>query len=249
MLRTLGIVEACFESGQSRARAARRLGGKSMLEWVVGRVIDCQQLDGVIVVTSDSPDSGLIGEFTPSDIPVFVGHRPDALGCLEAALEEYPAESVVRICARSPFVDPVLIDRLVTTAESHDRCDYVGYCLRDGRPAILSPVGLFAEWFRASALRRAAKKPNPPIERERATEYIYSNPQKFNVRMIPAPPRIDGDDVRLRVDVEEDWDNALVIFDALGPDQMDWQGIAELLDHQPAMRKRMAVLNRTHAKG
>ena len=37
------------------------------------------------------------------------------------------------------------------------------------------------------------------------------------------------------------------IFDALGPDSLDWQGIAGLLDQHPALRKRMADLNRTCA--
>jgi spore coat polysaccharide biosynthesis protein SpsF len=225
------------------------LGGKSVLEWVVRRVTDCQQVSGAIVVTGDSPEDRSLAELVPLDVPVLAETADDALGRFAAALEEYPAESVVRVRADYPFVDPTLIDRLVTTARAHPECDYASYCSRDGRPAILSPVGMYAEWFRGAALRRAVRKARTTADRADPTRYIYSHPEQFNLRFIPAPPQIDRDDVRLSVDIEEDWEHALTIFEALGPDELDWQRIARLLDHQPAMRERMATLNRAHARG
>jgi spore coat polysaccharide biosynthesis protein SpsF len=250
MLRTLGIVEACFTTPEARAKAARRLRGKTILEWVVRRATDCQRLDGVMVVTSQSPENASVIDLVPTDVPVFVAAAPDALGQLAAALEEYPAEGAVRLSPDAPFVDPALIDRLVITAEEHPQCDYVSYCSRDGRPAILSPVGVFAEWFRAAALLKIAKRATCSSDRCHATRYIYSHPEKFNIRLIPAPEKIDREDVRLTVDIEEDWDHVLAIVDALGPEvDVDWQRIADLLDHQPALRERMAALNRVYAKG
>ena len=249
MLETLAVVQACFSSPRLRANASRRLGGKSVLEWVVRRVTDCQQLDGVVVLTGQAPEDRFVADLVPMDVPVFAGPDGDALSRFAAALEEYPAAAVVRVCADYPFIDSMLIDRLVTTARAHPECDYVSYCSRDGRPAVLSPVGVYAEWFLSSALRRAARKARAAADRADVTRYIYSHPEQFNLRLIPAPPQIDRDDVRLTVDIEEDWEHAITIFEALGPDELDWQRIARLLDHQPAMRERMATLNRTHAKG
>jgi len=248
MLKTLAIVEACYTTAEARAKATRRLGGKTVLEWVVRRATDCQRHGGVIVVTSDAAENRFLLDLVPLDVPVFVAHAPDALGQMTAALEQYQAESVVRLTADSPFIDPELIDRLVNTADEHPSCDYVSYCSRDGRPAILSPVGVYAEWFRSAALVKAARKARSPLDRQHPTRYLYSHPEQFNLRLIPIPAKIDRDDVRLTVDIEEDWDHVLVIFEALGPDGMDWQRIADLLDHQPALRKRMAALNRVHAR-
>jgi spore coat polysaccharide biosynthesis protein SpsF len=249
MLTTLGIVQACFGPARFRCIAHRKLGGQSLLEWVVRRVTDCMRLDGVIVVACNAVGHRFIRDLVPMDVPVFVGSQPDALGCLARALEEYRAEAVVRVRGDNPFIDPGLIDRLVTTAQAHPKCDYVSYCSRDGRPAILSPVGVYAEWIRAAALWRAARAARSRADREHVTRYIYSHPEKFNLRLIPAPTQIDRDDVRLTVDIEEDWDHALAIFEALGPEALDWQRIAELLDHQPALRRRMAALNRACSKG
>jgi spore coat polysaccharide biosynthesis protein SpsF len=243
MLKTLGIVEACYGSPSARSKASRRLGGKSVLEWVVRRATDCLQLSGVIVATSDDPANAFIAGLVPLDVPVFAAKKPDPLACLAAALDEYPAESVVRIGTDYPFVDPMLIDRLVITAESHPECDYVGYCSRDGRPAVHAPVGVHAEWFRAEAIRRAARRAKAPLDRQQPTRYLYSHPEKFHLRLIPVPQQIDRDDVRLRVDVEEDFDHAVAIFEALGH-ELDYQRIANLLHHQPAIRSRMAAINR-----
>ena len=248
MLKTLGIVQACFSTPRFHGLASRQLGGQSLLAWVIRRVTDCQQLDGVIVLASDQPGEPPVRDLVPSDVPLFISDRADALGRFLLALEEYPAETVVRISGDNPFVDPSLVDRLVTTANSHPNCDYVTYRSSDGQPAILSPVGVYAEWFQTAVLRRAAKSVKSQPDREHVTRYIYSHPEKFNIRLIPAPPEIDRHDVRLTVDIEEDWDHTLAIFDALGPDEVDWRRIAELLDHQPALRRRMAALNREYAR-
>ena len=183
----------------------------------------------------------------PSDVPIYFGQGEDALARLTKALEEFPADGVVRVRGDNLFVDPGLIDRLITTAEAHPHCDYVSYCSRDGQPAILSPVTAYAEWFRSAALRKVNRLARDKNDREQITRYIYSHPEKFNLRLIPAPAGIDREDVRLTVDIEEDWDHAQAIYEALGSEQFDWQRIAELLSHQPALRSRMATLNRVHA--
>jgi spore coat polysaccharide biosynthesis protein SpsF len=202
-------------------------------------------LDGVIVVACDVPECRALTALVPADVPVFYSREPDLLTRFVRALEEYPAETVVRVHGDNPFVDPALIDRLVTAAQAHGKCDYVTYCTRDGRPAILSPVGIYAEWFRARALRRSARLAVDPADRGEVTRYLYAHAEKFRVRLIPAPAEIDREDVRLTIDSDEDWDHALAIYEALGPEALEWQRIAELLDHQPALRRRMAVLNRT----
>jgi spore coat polysaccharide biosynthesis protein SpsF (cytidylyltransferase family) len=77
--------------------------------------------------------------------------------------------------------------------------------------------------------------------------YIHSHPELFHLRLLPIPPQLDRDDVRLALEVEEDWDHAQMILEALGPENLEWQRIASLLDEHPAIRARMAALN--HGSG
>ncbi len=247
MLKTLGIVQACCHSREYHCRAARKLGGRSVLEWVIRRVTDSLRLDGVIVLTCDDADHRFMRTLVPPDVPVFVGTKSDSLGRFSQALEQYPTYSIVRVRGDNLFIDPTLIDRLVTTADAQRHCDYVSYCLRDGRPAIHSPLGIFAEWVRSNALHKAARAAKHAEDREHVTRYIYSHPDKFKIRLIPAPAEIDREDLRLTIEMEEDWDHVLTMYEALGPERMDWRRIADLLHHHPALRSRMAALNQAKA--
>jgi spore coat polysaccharide biosynthesis protein SpsF len=246
MLKNLGIVQACFGRPRFQANAARRVNGRPLLEWVIRRATESLRLDGVIVLACGSCKCDL-ARLVPSDVPVFMAEGEDAMARFARALEAYPAEAVVRIQGDNLFVDPESIDRLVTTAEATPDCDYAGYRTRVARPADFGAASLYPEWFRVSALRRANRLAMTPVDREAVTRALYANPEKFNVCLLPAPAEIDRDDVRLTVDIEEDWDHAITIIEAIGVDSLDWRRIAKLLDHQPALRKRMAALNRVHA--
>jgi len=247
MLRTLGVVQARFDSPRFRCLASRKIGGQSLLAWVVRRVTDCTCLDGVIVAAYGEPDRRILSRLIPPDVPAYVGRETDPLDHFAGALADYPADAVVRVQGANLFIDPELIDRLVAAAESRGGCDYVSYCTQDGLPAILSSVGVYAEWLRPGALLRAARAAKQPVDRDEVTRYLYTHPKTFRLRFIPAPEAIDRDDIRLTVATEEDWDHAVEICEALGLEALDSQRIVDLLDHQPALRERMAALNRVRS--
>jgi spore coat polysaccharide biosynthesis protein SpsF len=246
---TLGIVEVPSvgsgrDQGAKLTPAARRFGDSSLLEWVVRRITDSLLLDQLAVLVDGRLSETVLG-LVPTDVPVYVGRQIDALSRFAAAVRHYDADQVVRVSLASPFVDPSLIDRLICTATAHPGSDYIGYVANRGGPAVLLRLGVFAEWCRAEAVLRADRKATETDDRKEATRFVFSHPELFKLRLVPVPPQLDRDDLRLTIDVEEDWDHAQTIFEALGPEALDWQRIAELLDQQPAMRQRMAVLNRT----
>ena len=244
MLNTLGIVQV-RRPVEGGCKTGRKLGGKSLVELVVRRATDSLRLDGVVVLPASRQQYDQIRQLVPSDVPVFAGEFRDPLADVAAALERFQARAMVRLCAVNPFIDPVLIDRLVSTADAHPACDYISYCSASGRPAILTQLGFFAEWCSAAALQRADREARRPADRQQVTAYLYGHPELFNVRLLPLPEGLDRDDLRLKIDFEEDWEHAQVILEALGSDEWDWQRMADLLDTQPALRERMARLNRT----
>jgi spore coat polysaccharide biosynthesis protein SpsF len=241
MLTTLGIVEAAVTDGL-KGKIARKLGGKSLLEWIVRQVTDSTRLDGVVVVSCDSQTDAL-AELAPPDITFITSGGGDVLSTYARLLRQRSAECVIRLCADTPFIDPVLIDRLIRTADDHAECDYIGYVLRDGRPAIFSPLGIFAEWCRADALLQAAREAIDPLDRRHPTRFVSAHPERFRLRLIEAPTGLDRADLRLTIASEEDWEHTQAIYDALGPEGMDWQRVADLLDNHPTMSRRMAALN------
>src|SRR5262245_54738577 len=107
MLRTLGIVEAAVTDGL-KGKIARKLGGKSLLEWIVRQVTDSTRLNDVVVVSCDM-ESDECSELVPPDIAFFASQGHNALATYARVLRERPADCLVRVCADTPFIDPVLI--------------------------------------------------------------------------------------------------------------------------------------------
>jgi spore coat polysaccharide biosynthesis protein SpsF len=226
--------------------ARRRFGGKPLLEWVVRRVSEAERISGIIVLAGDDSLSRSLCVHCPPDARVLHATADDPLGRLAEAVRSFPCDAIVRLNVSHPLVDPELIDRLVAAAGSSG-CDYATFCFRDGRPVIESKLGVFAEWCRADAILRADRLATSAIDRADATRIFYSRPDIFALKMIAVPVQLDRDDLRLAIHDEEDWEEVQLILDALGPESLDWQYIAALLDRQPTMRARMARRNRASA--
>lgn len=249
-LNTLGIIVARWSDSATRQKLSRRLAGHTLLEWVVRRATDAARLDTIIVMTDTAP-AGELREFVPRDVPRDVpldvpleaADSRDWLGRFSDAAAAYRADGVVSLDACNPFLDPALVDRLVTEAELALDCDCLRYRSPGGgtRPApVAAPI---AEWFRATALARAAGVASRSRDRQHPGRYLSQHAEWCLTRLLPLPDGLDQHDVRLTLDVEEDWEHAEQIFDALGHDTLEWQRLVGLLQQQPRLRARMARLN------
>ncbi|HVU89451.1 MAG TPA: NTP transferase domain-containing protein [Pirellulales bacterium] len=247
MSRTMAVIQPRGTTAGCKPHHARKLGGQSLMERVVRRVTDCERLERVVVVVSDRPEDEEIFNLVPRDVAVFVSQRHDALARVSDAVDHFRPDAVVCVPADQPCIDPDFVDRLIITAGEHPTCDYISYSSRDGQPAILSPLGVFAEWCRSSALRRADREATSASDREEVTRYLYSHPEIFRLRLIPVPTELDRDDLRLTVEHEEDWDHLHTIYDALGHEGFEWRQITDLLHRNPQVLARMAHLNREFA--
>lgn len=246
MAETLGVVQIPERSVLCPLRRDRRLGGRTLVEWVVRRTSESQQLDRVIVVAPLAVADGELARLLPEDVHVVYSNCNDSLGQLHEVAKQFDAHAIVRVRADSPFVDPLLIDRLVCRA-AKGGLDYLGYSSRDGRPAARTPLGIFAEWFSAAAIAVAEGRTVDPMYREQIADFFLANPGRFCLGLLPVPESLDRDDVRLTLEQCEDWDHAQTIVETLGTDQLDWNKIANLLIAQPRLRARMAELNRSAA--
>lgn len=248
MLNTLGIVQACFKSDGFLAHARRRVGGRPLMEWVVRRMTDCQQLDAVVVMTSQGETQKELADLVPLDVPVVVTDAPTLMGRFAQVLERFQAKSFVRIRANQPFVDPSLIDQLVASSNHDSEPDYVTYCMKNGRPAILSPCGLFAEWVRTDTFFKMEERLRLAGAAESTddfTPYMLSRPERFTIRLIEAPEVLDRPDLRLTLEDEEDWDHVFPILDATASDPLiDYRRLTSLINNQPELCRRMAEMNR-----
>ncbi|MCC9609360.1 NTP transferase domain-containing protein [Blastopirellula sp. JC732] len=222
--------------------AQRMIGGKPLIEWLIRRLGEAH-VDGVMVVLPEDADTNALLPLIPSDTPVHISRKQDSLGRLADAIREYQPRGVVRIPVENPFVDPALIDRLLTNAAMFEKCDYVAYRCENGSAAAASPVGLFAEWYRAKAILKADEIVEDASERENVSAAIAAQPDWFPQHLLPVPSQLEGADVRLSVIDEEDWENALVIVDAMRCHDLAWQDVVRFIRETPHLRQRMETMN------
>lgn len=207
-----------------RDKLRRKLGGRSLFEWIVRRVTECICLDQVAIVVAPGEDAALVRELSPPDVPV-IECDGDLPRQLLAAAEKFGADGVVRVGAENPFVDPLLIDRLAATAQEHPGCDYIGYCTADGAPVRRWHAGVAAEYIGAGALRQAARRQtvDDPTASENAYRFSELDPSGACLRFIPLPADLEREEPDGALGDEGEWDATRELFDALGPDGFDWR--------------------------
>ncbi len=240
--KTIGVIDVGHHDSRGVVDIAiRRFGGNALLPWVARRVTDAQRLDQVVVVMR-SGDWATFAEYVPADVTIVLNDDTHLLRRMLAAADATDAQGLVRIQLEAPFVDPALIDRLVQAADAGNY-DYVSYGGHVSTRAACLRAGLCAEWCRVAALRRAAAGPDRSAADPVLKEQMLDTQHLATWKYLPLPEALRQDELRLRLDRPEDWENAEEILEALGPDELDWQRIAGFVHDSPALQKRMARLN------
>ena len=233
MLKTLGIVKGALLTDRQRHHVARRLEGKSVLEWVVRQMTDSELLNGVVVIAEEGLRGELIRKLSPVDVPVYSTKALDTTTAVQDTLEHFSAEACVLIGADWPFLDSELIDRLVRTAQRTENCDYAAYLFMNEVFSADRPYGLFPEWYRSSSIRKLASKSSDPIHRQMPGTFFLDNKDIYRTAMLQLPAGLDRiDNMRLTFTDEEDWDHILELHNALGIEVLDSSKVGSLLDSQ-----------------
>lgn len=207
------------------------IAGQTMLERVVTRVSQSRLITRVIVATTTSrADDETAAAAANLGVGVTRGSEDDVLDRFHDAAAESGAETIVRVCADSPFIDPVVCDQAVDAFRSADpRVDYASNKLN---PTF--PLGLDVEVFSRNALELAWHESTETFERSHVTVHMYQNPHVF--RLLPVTTDGSFHDMRWTVDTPEDLAFARAVFERLdGRTSFGWREIVSLLDREPAL--------------
>ena len=216
---------------RQRHHVARRLEGKSVLEWVVRQMTDSELLNGVVVIAEEGPRGDLVRRLSPVDVPVYLTKAQDTATAVQDTLEHFSAESCVLIGADWPFLDSELIDRLVRAARRMENCDYAAYQFMNEIFSAGRPYGLFPEWYRSSSVRKLASKSDDPIHRQMPGTFFLDNRDSYRTLTLQLPAGLDRvEDMKFTFDDEEDWDNILELHGALDLEVLDCRKVGNLLD-------------------
>lgn len=159
----------------------------------------------IVLATSTNSNDRQLAEIAQNlNIETYFGSENDVLKRFIEATNKHSFDVVVRVCADNPFLDPHYIDELIDRFLKSDY-EYLSFKRSNGTPVMKSHIGFFAEVLTAGALVRANELTDDTFYHEHVTNFVYENPEKFQVGFLPVPKKLDRDDYRLTLDTLNDY--------------------------------------------
>jgi spore coat polysaccharide biosynthesis protein SpsF len=214
--------------------------GKSILDLLIEKV---QKLGvpAVLATTVNALDDRICDLAARHDFPVFRGSENDVLDRFIQTARQFKFGKVIRVCADNPFLDLAGMKTLIDTFAKSD-ADYLSFQLAGNKPSILTHFGFWTEAVRLDALEKAQQLTNEKLYHEHVTNFIYGNPQLFDVQFIQADSLVfSRTDIRMTLDTAEDFQVQQQIFATISKENPNF-GIPEIvswLDQHPEILEVM----------
>lgn len=233
----VAIIQARMGSSRLPRKVLKMVNGMPMLKFQLGRVMDAELIDEIVVATSRLPEDDEISDLCRDEnMHCYRGSEDDVLSRYFDCATAFKADVVVRLTADCPFVDPIVIDNMIGEFVSSD-ADYIANTvpLETG----MWPDGSDVEIFSMQALERAYRETTLPEEREHVTFYFWKSIKRHEFKTLQFDNSDDWSKYRFTVDYQEDYEVITRLLDKLN--QSGKYGhineIVEVLKNNPDIRE------------
>lgn len=271
---TTAIIQARMGSKRLPGKVLLDIAGQPMLARVVERTRLAKTIDQVIVATTTEPDVEPIVDLCAArGYPCFQGSLQDVLDRYYQAARAYNAETVVRITADCPLIDPGVIDKTVYAfwgvpeegwntrntnlqltsldprssnqlPDAHQPYDFAANRLPPPWGRTY-PIGLDTEVCSFEALEIAWKEAEETHQREHVMPFFYDHPERFRTLLINH--EVDYGDLRWTVDTSEDLELVRQIFTRFpGKDDFSWLEVIDIFKREPKLAEINARVRHKH---
>jgi len=203
------IIQARMGSTRMPGKTMTLIQGKPLLFYCFSRASLSKYAEKVIIATTIEPSDDVIEKWCHENgVLCFRGSENDVLDRYYNAASLFGLDVIVRLTADNPFVDPKIVDMLITSLFCFDK-EYVTMRLKTNT----WPYGLDAEVFTYKALKENWEKSHELYHREHVTTYIKDNPTQFRILEIPLDQSLAH--IRLTVDYPKDFSDASYLLKIL----------------------------------
>ena len=216
------IIQARLGSERLPNKILLGLNGKPMLEHVIHRC----QATGIETYVAAADNHAFVVRLCQNNwVPIYIGSHFDVLDRIYQCAKLYKLDTVVRITADCPLLDPVLVQRLVAMYEGcAPWTDICSIAAGEGAAMLgeekMYPDGLDAEVIPFPTLETLHKTLLTGHYREHPTLWIHSHPESYTFKFLPNT-RSQGH-WKLSVDTEEELATMNRIFAEYG-DGVTWR--------------------------
>jgi len=226
-MNTVAILQARTTNARLPSKVMMDLAGEPLIVRQLNRTARAKLLGKIIVAIPTNPRDDVIWNLcNERGFLCTRGSEDDVLDRYYQTALAYRADNVVRMCINDPFIDPVVIDKVVAEFYA-SRVDYASNFIIK-----TYPVGMECEVMRFAVLKKAWQEDTQ--WREHVTPYIYKNPDKFTLKnVVNGYASADYSGMRWTVDTPEDLEFVRKVYDHFGHDRFSWWEVLALLAHHP----------------
>lgn len=229
-MRIVGIIQARMGSTRLPGKVLRPLAGRTVLGRVVRAAQESAALDDLVVATTtDEVDDAVVSEAQRLGVAWYRGSAEDVLARFLGALDEHPADAVMRFSADNPLLDPDIVGTAATVWRAVGELDYLSTAISRSLP-----LGMDVEIVRAGTLRLIDSLATTH-HRTHVTSYVYTHPQQFRILGLTMPPNLSH--LRVTVDTPEDWQLVEAAVAHFGDTSASVRKLAEWLTANPEIRQ------------
>ncbi|MBQ8760347.1 MAG: glycosyltransferase family protein [Bacteroidales bacterium] len=183
---------------------------------ILKRLTSAINIEDIILATSTNVNNDVLEDIARSyGVNCFRGSENDVLQRFIDAANKFNAAKIIRVCADNPFLDVDYLNFLIDNFKKSD-CDYMSFMTSKGTPTIKTHYGFWAEAVTLNALEKVKSMTDENLYHEHVTNFIYANPNDFNIKFFNIPEEIDShDDIRLTIDTKVDFDIQKEIFNVI----------------------------------
>jgi spore coat polysaccharide biosynthesis protein SpsF len=213
---------------------------KSILDILIEKLKSNFSNYPIILASSTNSNDNILSEFAVKhNIEFYQGSEENVLSRFVEVGSNKKLTHLLRICSDNPFLNMDSISNLIKELDN-PKIDYISYCNYLGIPVIKTHIGLFTEIVSLKALLKASDLQNEPIYQEHVTNFIYANPQLFNVKLLNSPSKVySREDIRLTLDDKEDFDNLASLYKITNGNQDNISFLIDFIDSNEKYKVKM----------
>ena len=211
------------------------VNGRTLLAYQLDRISKSKKLNKVVIATSTLEKDDVIEAFCKDyGVDCYRGSENDVMSRYYECAKKYNPDTVVRMTADCPLIDPEIIDKVVQKFKDNN----VDYCANTVPPETSKfPDGSDVEVFSMSALECAHREAKDTHLREHVTFQFW---QDHNYTSSQYTQEKDWSKYRVTIDYPEDFEVVNYIFDELKSKRIfgSLNEIINIIDHNQKIRDK-----------
>ena len=232
----IAIIQARMGSTRLPGKVLKEVDGTPLLKYQIDRIKKSFLLDKIIVATSTLQKDDEIEKFCEdNNIECFRGSENDVLGRYYQCAKIYNPDTVIRLTADCPLLDPKVIDRTIRLFID-ENADFAA----NTAPIESSkfPDGSDVEVFSMKALQRAHREVLDTGDREHVTFYLWKYDNGFKTVQLDTVK--DYSKYRFTVDYSEDFEVVKFIIKELKRRNSfgDLEEIIDIIESNPEIMEK-----------